>query len=187
MSVKRKAEKRKIYFIKKEFQFYFILKFCLLIFVGVILSTGILFLFSQNTLTTSFQHSRISINNTGVAILPSVIYTNLITLGLVALAAIFVTLFVSHKIAGPMFRFQKELKSIGDGDLSRKVTNRKKDQITEISDSLNAMIESLNKKVLDIKTEVETILQTAGSQNTPEELIEKLNHLNEQIDNSFKI
>ena len=124
----KRSYKRRQYFIKKEFQVKFILKFCLLIVVGAIISTGLLFLFSQDTLTSSFQQSRLVIKSTGLAILPSVLYTNLITLGLIAIAAIIVTLFVSHKMAGPLFRFEKELRNIGEGDLTTKVVVRKDDR-----------------------------------------------------------
>jgi len=186
MSQNKHPYKRKHYFIKKEFQFKFILKFCLLILAGVIISTSLLFLFSQGTLTSSFHQSRLVIKNTAVAILPAVIYTNLITLGLISLAAIVVTLFVSHKIAGPLFRFEKDIKEIGQGDLTKKIGLRKKDQITDMADSLNKMTASLNEKVLDIRTGVEHLVKSAAKQNAPQGLIEELNRLNQKIKSNFK-
>ncbi len=179
--------KRRQYFVKKEFQLKFILKFCLLVLIGTIISTGILFLLSQNTLTSSFQQSRLVIKSTGMAILPSVVYTNLITLGLVAIATIIVTLFVSHKIAGPMFRFEKELRNIGGGDLTKKVILRKRDQMTGMTDSLNAMTAGLHEKVLRIQTEVVNILESASRQNAPKDLIGELNQLHQKIESTFKI
>lgn len=187
MSHAAESYKRRIFFIKKEFQIRFILKFCILLLVGIAISTGLLFLFSQDTLTSSFEQSRLVIESTGQAILPSVIYTNLITLGLVTLATIVVTLFVSHKIAGPMFRFEKELKQVAEGDLTKRVVLRKKDQITDMAGSLNDMISSLHEKLLDIQTDVERIRQSASRQNAPKELIEQLNNLHQNIANNFKI
>lgn len=187
MSQDKQPDKRRSYFIKKDFQFRFILKFCLLVFIGVVISTVLLFLFSQDTLTSSFQQSRLVIKKTGLAILPSLVYTNLITLGLITLATIIVTLFVSHKIAGPMFRFEKELKDVGQGDLTKKVIVRKKDQITELADCLNNMIGDLRAKVLDIQTEVGHIRQSASRQNAPKGLVEELNRLHQKISSSFKI
>lgn len=187
MSQGRQLYKRRNYLIKKDFQLKFILKFCLLLFIGVVISTVLLFLFCQDTLTSSFQQSRLVIENTGLAILPSVVYTNLITLGLIALATITVTLFVSHKIAGPMFRFQKELEDVGKGNLTRKVTFRSKDQIGDMAVSLNNMIGSLHEKVLDIQTEVERIRKLASGQDVPTGLIEELNHLYKKIGRTFEI
>jgi len=187
MSPNRYPYKRRHYFIKKGFQFRFILKFCLIILVGVIFSTGLLFLFSQGTLTSSFQQSRLVIKNTASAILSTVIYTNLITLGLITLATIVVTVFISHKIAGPMFRFEKELKEIGKGDLTKNIRLRKKDQITEIAVSFNETIASLHEKVFAIQSDVEHLLESASKRNAPEGLVEELNHLYQKIGSSFKI
>ena len=186
MSQNKHPYRRKHYFIKKEFQFKFILKFCLIILAGIIISTSLLFLFSQDTLTSSFQQSRLVIKNTAIAILPAVIYTNLITLGLISLAVIVVTLFVSHKIAGPLFRFEKDIKEIGQGNLTKKIGLRKKDQITDMADSLNKMTASLHEKVFDIQTEVEHLVESAAKQNAPQGLIEELNRLNQKIKSNFK-
>ena len=110
MSKDKKSNRRKNYFIKKGFQVRFILKFCSLVLVSVIMSTGLLFLFSRGTLTTSYQQSRLIIRNTASAILPTTIYINLVILGLITLATIVIILIISHKLAGPLFRFEKELK-----------------------------------------------------------------------------
>jgi len=185
MSQDKHLHKRTHYFIKKDFQFKFILKFCLLIFAGAFISTGLLFLFSHDTLTSSFQHSRLTIQNTAIAILPAVIYTNLITLGLICMAAIVVILFISHKIAGPIFRFEKEIKEIGQGDLTKKIRLRKKDQITELAESIDNMTASLHEKVLDIRTGLERLLKLASKQNAPQGLIEELGRLKQKIENNF--
>ena len=187
MSQQELTYRRKNYFIKRDFQSKFILKFCLIILIGTILSTGLLFLFSQGTLTSSFQQSRLVIKNTSLAILPAVIYTNLITLGMITLATIVVTLFVSHKIAGPLFRFEKELKEIEKGNLTKSIKLRKKDQTTDMADSLNKMSAGLHEKVLDIRIGVENLIESASKQNAPQELIEDLNHLHQKIGMNFKI
>ena len=178
---------RRHYFIKKDFQFKFIFKFCLTILMGAIVATGLLFLFTQDTLTSSFQHSRLVIRNTALAILPAAIYTNLITLGLITLATIIVTLFISHKLAGPLFRFEKELREIGEGNLTKVIKLRKKDQITNMADGLNKMSASLREKVLAIQTEVAQLLDSASKQNAPQELIEGIKDLNQKIQTNFKI
>ena len=149
MSGKSGTRRRK-YLVKKGFQFRFILKFCAVVLGGVVVSTCLLFIFSQDTLTSSFNNSRLVIRSTGLVILPAVIYTNLIVLGLISAATIFVTLVVSHKIAGPLFRFEKELWEIGEGTLTRKISFRKDDQMIEMAEGLNDMVEALHRKVLKI-------------------------------------
>ena len=186
MSQKR-TYKRRQFFVKKEYQFKFILKFCLIILVGAIISTGLVLLFSRGTLTSSFEHSRLVVTNTATAILPAVILTNIITILLISLATIVVVLFISHKIAGPLFRFEKELKEIGEGDLTKVIRLREKDQITDMADSLNSMTANLRDRVLAIQTGVTQVLESASKQNAPEGLIEELDNLHKNIHKNFKI
>jgi len=187
MTQNKHSHRRRQYFIKKDFQFRFIIKFCLLILIGVVISTGLLLLLSQDTLTSSFSQSRLVIKNTALAILPAVMYTNLITLGLIILATIVVMLFISHKIAGPLFRFEKELREVGEGDLTKDIILRKKDQITDMADSLNKMSARLREKILAIQTEVECIIESASEQKSPERLTEELKSLHQMIRTTFKI
>ena len=72
--------RRRHFFIKKDYQAKFILKFCLLVLAGSLLSIVLLLLFSQDTLTSSFDGSRLVVTKTATAILPGIILTNLITL-----------------------------------------------------------------------------------------------------------
>ena len=179
--------KRRHFFVKKGYQFVFILKFCLIVIAGALVSTGLLFLFSQGTLTSSFQNSSLVIENTGFAILPSVFYTNIITLVLILLATITVVLFISHKIAGPMFRFEKELKEIGQGDLTKMIRLRNKDQITEIATGLNSMTANLHDKVAAIQNELEQAIELASKENASEKVMEELRNLDQSIHKRFKL
>jgi methyl-accepting chemotaxis protein len=179
--------KRRQYFVQKDFQFKFILKFCIVLLIGIIISTGLLLLFSMNTLTSSFEQSRLIIKNTAFAIIPSVFLSNLITLALITLLTIIVTLIISNKLAGPLFRFQKELKEISEGNLTQVIKLRKNDQITGMADSLNQMRTGLKNSILSIKEEVEQIIESASGQDIPPELINQLNHLNQKIGSNFKL
>ena len=187
MTQKGLPQKRRRYFINKEFQLKFIVRFCLLILIGVIISTGLLFLFTHGTLTSSFRDSRLVIESTASAIAPAVIYTNLITLGLISLAALAVTLIVSHKIAGPVYRFEKEMREIGGGDLTKKVKLREKDQLKGMVESLNNMIASLKGKVLAIQSDVGDLITLASKENAPTGVIEELNRLQNKIGIHFKV
>lgn len=179
--------KRRQYFIRKDYQFKFILKFCLIVLAGSIISTAFLFFFAQGTLTSSFEHSRLVIRNTANAIMPAVILTNVITLIVITFATIVIVLFISHKIAGPMFRFEKDLKDIGQGDLTKKVRLRKKDQFTNLADSLNTMTATLHEKVVSTQEEVGQLIARASKETAPQGLIEGLNHLHKSLNQRFKI
>ncbi|WDP92949.1 MAG: methyl-accepting chemotaxis protein [Desulfobacter sp.] len=157
--------KRRTYFIKKEFQTGFILKFCLVLLAGILLSTALLLALSQDTLTSSYANSRLEIRSTGQAIMPSVILTNLITLGLISLGAVVVMVYFSHRIAGPLFRFEKDLMRVAAGDLSVNINLRKKDQLTDLSSALNHMVLSMHQKVSRVDErlgEIEAAVEKGG-------------------------
>lgn len=179
--------KRRQYFVQKDFQFKFILKFCMVLLVGIIISTGLVLLFSENTLTSSFEQSRLVIRNTASAILPNVFLSHAIAFVLISFLAIVVTLLVSHKLAGPLFRFEKELKEMGNGDLTKVVKIRKDDQVKAIADGLNEMRANLQKKILDIKAEIEQIIESTSGQEIPSDLMKRLDRLNQMISNNFKV
>ena len=182
-----RIHKRRQYFIKKDFQFKFILKFCSLLLVGVIISTALLFFFSKGTLTSSFQNSRLVIQNTGLAILPAVIYTNLITLGLITLAAIAVTLYVSHKIAGPMYRFENELKEVSEGNLTKRVKLREEDQMADMVDALNDMIFSLHERLVHVQRQIDRLVETGTAQALPIEVRDQLKQLQKGMHDGFTL
>jgi len=179
--------KRRQYFVQKDFQSKFILKFCTVLLIGIIISVGLLVLFSKNTLTSSFEQSRLVIKNTATAILPSVFLSHFIALVIIVLLAIVITLLVSHKLAGPMFRFQNELKEIGKGDLRNAVRIREKDQLKAVADNLDQMRVNLQKKVVDIKEEIEHIIESASEQKIPPDFSERLENLNQKINGHFKV
>jgi methyl-accepting chemotaxis protein len=186
MSEEKHSNKRKNHFIKKDFQTRFILKFCLLVLAGVVISAVLLFFFSQDTLTSSFQQSRLIVENTSSAILPAILYTSLITLAWLSVATVFVTLFISHRIAGPMFRLERELREIGQGDLTKKVVLRRKDQTAELARCINDVAAGLREKIVDIRTELEHTLETARKKDAPNEIIERLEYLQKRIVKELK-
>jgi len=187
MSDNVQGYKRKTIYIKKDFQFKFILKFCLILLAGILISTSLLFFFSQGTLTSSFENSRLIIKNTGVAILPTVIATNLVTLGIICIAAIIVILFISHRIAGPMFRFEKDLHRIGQGDLCVKINLRKKDQFSEMARALNNMTGKIHKKVYKINNGLDEILAMINEQKGCKEYQKKISELKNILHKEFSL
>lgn len=186
MTEKQPTRRRQVY-IKKNFQFRFILKFCMILLAGVLISTALLFMFSQDTLTSSFSHSRLVIKSTGEAMLPAIIYTNLISLALIIITTIIVTLYISHKIAGPIFRLESEIKRIGGGDLSTTVSLRSKDQMLEFAETVNDMTSGLNARVSEIQRQVDAIADAASGADTIEDVNRKADQLRLYIQDHFTL
>jgi methyl-accepting chemotaxis protein len=57
------------------------------------------------------------------------------------------SVFVSHRIAGPLFRFRKVLRAVASGDLSVRLTLRKKDYLVKEAELVEEMIVALRNKI----------------------------------------
>ena len=150
----KRPDSRRIVYIHKTFQRNFIMKFCLIALASMLLASLLLYFFSKDTMTATYRYHHLAIQRTGEVLLPALIITNLIVLlGLIA-ATVLVTLYVSHKIGGPLYRLNKRLESIAQGDLTMQIRLRHHDQLTDFASAINTMTEALKGKVLEIQREV---------------------------------
>ena len=75
------------------------------------------------------------------------------------------TIFLTHKIVGPLFRFQETFKEIKNGNLALRVHLRRTDQAHEILPYLNAMIGSLDYSLSKMKVLIKNIYQELEKRN----------------------
>ena len=66
-----------------------------------------------------------------------------------------VSLFVSHRFAGPIYRFERSAQIVSGGDLTHRVALRTGDDLTELQDEVNSMIASLQRLVQKDRTVIE--------------------------------
>jgi methyl-accepting chemotaxis protein len=62
---------------------------------------------------------------------------------------------VTHRVAGPLFRFRRYLTRIGDGDLSAPIRIRKGDYLQKEAQAASRMVESLRDKVVRLEGQFE--------------------------------
>jgi len=176
--------RRKNYFIKKEFQTRFIIKFCGLLILASVISGFILYLFSWGTATTTFVNSRLSIVSTADYILPVLIGGGLIAVFLVSIATAVLLKYLSHRIAGPLFKIEKSLREIGEGNLNLKIALRSTDEISKQAECVNQMTEKLKTHLLEIKAQARDLGREIDSLKTHDafkSLSEKKEKLDEAI------
>ncbi|MBI3815490.1 MAG: methyl-accepting chemotaxis protein [Nitrospinae bacterium] len=143
--------KRRQHFIKKRFQARFIAKFILLILLGSAVSGIILYVMAGSKLGATYYSAHVKIENTWDILFPAIVTTNIVTVILISLATVYITLFVSHKIAGPLFKFEKLMKEVGEGKLNVKPSLREADELVELSNAFGDMLTGLNNKIKEIK------------------------------------
>ena len=145
--------RRRNYFIKKEFQTRFILKFCILVVLTTLISASVLYHFSSQSVTTVFEDSRLTIKPSTEFIVPGLILSTLISVIIVGVATVAVVLFISHRIAGPLYKLEDSLEQVANGDVSFDIRLRKGDETEKLAEAFNATSRGLDNLISGVKEE----------------------------------
>jgi methyl-accepting chemotaxis protein len=151
-----------------------------LVMLGAVISGVLIYLMSQGTVTTVFENSRLKIKTTADFILPSVLWSSLIVVILVGLGAIFVTLYTSHKISGPLYRIAKDLEKVISGDFNVKFNLRRHDQLQALAENIDKTVCMMREDIDGLKKvfrETEAALEELEKTGDPARLKEARNKL----------
>ena len=100
----------------------------------------------------------------------------------------FHSLFFSHRIAGPLFRFRRIFKAVAEGDLTICANIRTNDYLKKEADGLDDMIGSLRTKMFDMQANFEGIngllneLDRAVTSGSMAEVAQSKKQLSERVD-----
>ena len=158
--------RRRNYFIKKKFQVNFTVKFLIIILIEAFLAAGLFLYMSKGTLTTGYLGSELRIARTYDFFLPMLLLSNLIIVGISAVIGIAVLIFLSHRLAGPLYRFENILDAIKKGDLTQRFKLRENDKFVELANSINEHTDTLDKNMGHLKAGVMEFSQLASKMQT---------------------
>jgi methyl-accepting chemotaxis protein len=162
--------KRRNYFIDKKFQTNFILKFCIITIISSLLIGGLIMYLSQDTTTVAIENTKVTVKSTSDFILPVAAQTILIVILFTSLAVIALTLLISHKISGPLYRLTNEINAVAGGDLRRNFNTRSNDQLKNLSQGLLDMCSALQGGFSEIKDSYKKLQISLKSKNlSPQE------------------
>ena len=149
--------KRRKYFIQRMFQTKFILLFLLLVILSSITSGIVLYQRTNMDLGYRYGEAHSKLKKTGEILLPNVLLGNIIAVVVIGAASVVLTLLISHKVAGPLYRFEKNTEQIAQGDLTVITKLRQSDQIQGLAGSFTKMTVELREKLLDIRKNSEKL------------------------------
>ncbi len=129
--------------IRSDFTAGFQIKFILAMAIGALLTTLAIYYYLDQGLGSNYFDALVTLSTVESALTSSLIITFCLQLFLIFILTIGLTLFVSHKIAGPVFRYEDSLAKIMEGDLSVDVRTRDGDQLKSMVDSMNGWQNSL--------------------------------------------
>ena len=137
---------RKNYFIK-SFQTGLVMKFVFLVLLESALIFGVFMFLAKNTITTGYSNSILTLNSSQEFFFAPFIGLCLIVSICVSISGLIALMFVSHRVAGPIYRFEKILETLNRGDLTANITLRKDDDCIELRNLLEDFVASLNRRV----------------------------------------
>ena len=153
---------RKVIFIDKRFQGEFILKFVALLLVGTAIFILAAYLILDRRLGDTYYNAHIVFKSTGEILLPTLLALSGVFIVVLGAAAIVITLYVSHHIAGPLFAIRRYLENVSRGDLDFKPKLRLKDQTTPLAESLAHAVETLNARLVAVRVGADAVRVSAA-------------------------
>jgi len=97
-----------------------------------------------------------------IAIINTVNLQILYSLLLITPVVVAVGIYLSHKIAGPIYRIEKFLGDMSIGNLSARITLRKGDELMSVADKINILNDSLRATLTSQKASMEKIIAELG-------------------------
>jgi len=182
--VRDDMQTRKNYFIKKKFQLNFLLKFVILLLIESFLIAGLFMYVSNDTITTGYLNSTLRIEKTPDFFFVSLLLIVLIVVIGIGIAAMVIFLLLSHRIAGPLYRFEKTLKEAEGGDLTARIDLRKTDELTKLKESINSAFGSMDSRFGRIKKglfELEELLSKPDDPQAVSKARSKINMIKDEI------
>jgi len=153
---------RKIVFIEKRFQGEFILKFVLLLLVGTVFFVAAAYLILNRRLEDTYYSAHFAIKSTGEVLLPTLLALSGVFIVVLGAAAVVITLYVSHHIAGPLFAIRRYLENVSRGELDFKPQLRVKDQTTPLAESLIHALETLNSRLVAVRVSADDMRESSA-------------------------
>lgn len=138
----------------------------------------ILYIYARYEMGSSFYDASIKIIRVSDLLFPVAVAGALVSL----ISGALIALFLPQKIAGPLYRFEKTLKAVQDGDLTVAITLRSNDILRDFEATVNNMIKSLRLKALKVKEAHEQTERALAEKEQRPELAELLDREKKTLD-----
>ena len=149
--------KRKRYLVAKKFQLRYVGWILLFMFLTAVLCSYIIYyttmILMGEKLANVYPQGQL------VSIVNSVNFRILVSIIVISPLVGFLGIYLSHKIAGPIYRIERFLSNMAAGDLSSRITLRKGDEMVSLADSVNRLTDSLTLSITTEKNHIEGALK----------------------------
>ncbi len=146
-----KTWRRRNYFIKRELQGRYIFSFFLFVILGSIIFSLIFSMLSADTLTIVYKNYDLQIGKTPLILLREILGAQWIFIATAGLAVVVASMFLTHRFAGPMYRFERSVEEMVKGNFDFRIHLRKKDEGKELAEGINQLIGMISSDVKEMR------------------------------------
>ena len=129
--------------VKKELQRWLLVRIFGVVLLSSLTAALILYFYANKEIGDSFYDAHIAIRCVSDLLWPVIAAGSVVSL----LSGMLLAVFLPQKIAGPIYRIEKELERLGQGDLTVEIRLRPKDPFQDLVGGINQSIASLRSRV----------------------------------------
>ncbi len=153
---------RRTYIVRMAFQKDFIIKYCVLVLIATIILSLIVYYLCGTTVTTVFKESRLKILSTNDFILPYLFWSSAIAVVCAVAVCWRMTMIISNRLAGPLCRIEQDISQVAQGDLTKNIHVRPKDEFKSLARIFNDLIGDWRNDITAIKSKVAQLDKSAN-------------------------
>jgi methyl-accepting chemotaxis protein len=142
--------KNRNFFINKDLQGKMILSIFVAVLGSCLVFILLFGLFSADTMTIIYSDNSLQMGQTPIMLLKKAIAANWVFLIIGGTLLVILAMIGTHRIAGPLFRFEKALDNMERGNLNDTIHLRSKDEGKDLAHKINNFNKLLSEKILDI-------------------------------------
>jgi methyl-accepting chemotaxis protein len=143
--------KRRNFFIKKDLQGKYMFSFFIFLVAGSVIFTLIFSLLASNTMTIVYDNYKLQIGKTPLMLIKEILSAQWIFIVAGGFLFVVLSMFLTHRFAGPIFRFEKSIEEMTKGNLNFRIYLRAKDEGKELAEKINILIDMLSSDIKEMR------------------------------------
>ncbi len=177
---------RKHYFIDRNFQGQHVFNSYILALMVIILFIGLFTFLTSDALTIVYAQNDLQLERTPLILLKKILLIAWILLIPGGIWITVRTILVSHRMAGPLFKLEKNLDEMCLGKIGDRIYLRQKDHCKALAEKINILNTIYAKKISNISLLAQQIDDTAQGAEPLEIKLQKIEALNKNLQQSAR-
>ncbi|BCO10288.1 hypothetical protein GF1_26640 [Desulfolithobacter dissulfuricans] len=158
--------------VKKELQKWLLIRITGIVLLCSLVAALILYFYARSEITSSFFDAHLKIRRVSDLLLPVLLTGSAVSM----VAGLLLAMFLPQKIAGPVYRIEKDLEQVQEGELTKEIRLRKGDLLMDLADEVNKATASVRQRIQEIKDNYRAAEKAvrAGNDSQVEEALHRL-------------